>query len=163
MKISNAQRVKQIQDYVCRRDRTERRSYNSTLILGLFNNGRRENQRRQDDRSTFRYLDRYEPHLLGMTALIVLCSMIDAFLTIEILNNGGRELNIFADVLISQGLTIFVISKYLITVIGMMVLIIHKHHILYFGLTVKHIIYSFVLIYSGLMVYELSIILQFTN
>ena len=55
--------------------------------------GRRGNFRRKDDQGTGRYVDRYGPGLLFLLVLILGLNVLDAFLTMLILEDGGSEIN----------------------------------------------------------------------
>ena len=145
-------------DSNCRRYQLDRRVTRLSFIERLFNQGVRTQHRRNTDQKKFMYLDRYEPHLLLISIFVILCSLTDAFLTLEILGSGGVELNYFADILIGLGLYGFIFSKYLITALGMVVLVLHKHYQVFFGLQVRHAIYGIVFIYTTLILYELCII-----
>ena len=55
--------------------------------------GRRGNFRREDDRETGGYVDRYGPGVLFLLVLILGLNVLDAFLTMLILEDGGSEIN----------------------------------------------------------------------
>jgi hypothetical protein len=93
----------------------------------------------------------------------MLCSLVDAFLTLEILKAGGTELNYFADKLIGLGLYGFIFSKYLITAIGIIILVLHKHYQVFLGLQVRHAIYGIVFLYTSLIFYEVILIIMSKN
>jgi len=143
----------------CRRYQLDRRVTNIKLITRLFNRGERSEHRRKIDQQNFTYFDRHEPHLLLISVFVILCSIVDAFLTLKIIGTGGVELNYFADILLGFGLYGFIFSKYLITAFGMIVLVLHKQYQVFMGLQVRHLIYSIVFIYALLILYEAIIIL----
>jgi len=142
----------------CRRYQLDRRVTRLSLLERLLHRGARSQHRRNSDLHNFKYFDRHEPHLLLVSVLVIVFSLFDALLTLKIIENGGVELNYFADVLIGLGLYGFIFSKYLITAVGMIILVLHKHYQVFFGFQVRHIIYSLVIIYSALILYELILI-----
>jgi hypothetical protein len=142
----------------CRRYQLDRRVRTLSLINRIFHRGERTQHRRDSDHLQFKYFDRHEPHLVLISVVVILFSLLDAFLTLKILASGGTELNYFADILIGFGLYGFVFSKYLITAFGMIVLVLHKHYQVFFGFQVRHLIYGIVLFYTALIFYELLII-----
>jgi len=145
-------------DNNCRRYQLDRRMAKLNLVERFFQRGARTQHRRVKDRDNFSYLDRHEPHLLLLSVIVIVCSLIDSLLTLEILATGGVELNYFADQLIGLGLYGFIFTKYLITAFGIIVLVLHKHYFMIVGIQVRHAIYSFVFIYSVLIIYETTII-----
>ena len=55
--------------------------------------GRRRGFRRDEDQGTGGYVDRYGPGLLFLLVLILGLNVLDAFLTMMILEDGGWEIN----------------------------------------------------------------------
>ncbi len=145
----------------CRRYQLDRRVTGLNVIERFFYHGARTHHRRNSDQNSFNYLDRHEPHLLLISIAVILFSLLDAFLTLEILGAGGVELNYFANKLIGLGLYGFIFSKYIITALGMVILVLHKHYQVYYGLQVRHIIYGIVAIYTMLIFYEVIIVVSF--
>jgi len=141
----------------CRRYQLDRRVTTTSLLEKIFNRGARIQYRRNLDKQSFSYIDRHEPHLFLISIVIIMCSLLDAFLTLEILATGGNELNYFADALIGLGLYGFIFSKYLITALGLIVLVLHKHYEVFYGLQVRHAIYGIAIIYTTLIFYEILI------
>ncbi|VAX01370.1 hypothetical protein MNBD_GAMMA22-1930 [hydrothermal vent metagenome] len=145
----------------CRRYQLDRRVTPINVIERFFYRGARTQHRRHTDQNQFNYVDRHEPHLFLISIAIILFSILDAFLTLEILKSGGTELNYFANKLIGLGLYGFIFSKYILTALGMVILVLHKHYQVYYGLQVRHIIYGIVAIYSTLILYELIIVIHY--
>ncbi len=144
----------------CRRYQLDRRVSSLNFIDRILYRGARSQHRRYSDKHNFKYFDRHEPHLVMISVVVILLSLLDAFLTLIILERGGVELNYFADILIGLGLYGFIFSKYLITAFGMVILVLHKHYEVFLGLQVRHAIYAIVFIYTALIIYEILIILS---
>jgi len=147
----------------CRRYQVDRRVSTLSFIERLLHRGDRTLNRRTSDHQKFKYFDRHEPHLLIISITIMLCSLVDAFLTLEILKAGGTELNYFADKLIGLGLYGFIFSKYIITAIGIIILVLHKHYQVFLGLQVRHALYGIVFLYTLLIFYEVMLIIMSKN
>src|ERR1700722_11425764 len=76
-----------------RRDRSDRRNRVWWSIwYGSFNPRRRSPVRRLDD-SRFHSLDWYSAHLLAAAIGILLLSVVDAFMTLTLLEGGADEVN----------------------------------------------------------------------
>lgn len=148
------------EDYTDRRDRSDRRqSPTSPWASLLLPAGRRVANRRADERQLPYYVDRYSSLLwIGILALIA-ASLADAALTLHILERGGAELNPFMSRLLDHGAVAFVAGKYLMTVVGLPVLLIFKNHRL-FGtrLRVGHLIPVCVALYVVLIGYQIVLI-----
>jgi hypothetical protein len=87
--------------------------------------------------------------------------LVDAGLTVHVLYGGGAEMNPVMDGLLSHGIEAFVIGKYLLTVLGLPVLLIFRNHYL-FGtrLRVGHLIPASLALYVVLITYQIILIDQ---
>ena len=72
--------------------------------------GRREKNRRLGEDKNY-YVDRYEPKYLVLVISILLLCLMDALLTLVLLNHGGVELNPVMAVLIEKDATLFLTVK----------------------------------------------------
>ena len=88
--------------------------------------GRRQAVRRQVDRETHPYVDRYGNKLLIALVLILLLSVLDAYFTIFHLERGALEINPFMNYLIGHGYLCFFTVKYLLTALAIFVLCVYK-------------------------------------
>jgi len=76
-----------------RRILMDRRSHPTDGLSRFSVRGQRGNFRRQRDRRKGGYVDRYGPGLLFLLVLISGLNILDALLTMMILNDGGWEIN----------------------------------------------------------------------
>ncbi|MGZ0019572.1 DUF5658 family protein [Nitrosomonas sp. wSCUT-2] len=125
--------------------------------LGI-RNGRRMGERRITSRGKPVYVDRYAGHLMLCAIAVLFLSAMDAFLTLNILANGGKELNWFMEVLIEDSTEKFVAFKLALTSLALVMLIIHHEVYLFKGIRVRHINYSVLAGYAILIGYELWLI-----
>ncbi len=137
-----------------RRRRPDRRRFSwRTLWFALWG-GRRRRPRRRDERHRPHYVDIYDDHrLLVWTVGVVTFCVLDAFLTLQILDRGGIELNPFMAFLLGLGTATFVYVKYLVTALAVIVILFHVNHRL-FGLPVRHLLPAFFFFYAALIGYE---------
>jgi len=76
-----------------RRILIDRRSHPTDGLSRFTVRGRRGSFRRENDRRKGGYVDRYGPGLLFLLVLILGLNVLDALLTMMILNDGGSEIN----------------------------------------------------------------------
>lgn len=76
-----------------RRILRDRRSHPTDGLSRFTVRGRRGSFRRENDRRKGGYVDRYGPGLLFLLVLILGLNVLDALLTMMILNDGGLEMN----------------------------------------------------------------------
>ena len=76
-----------------RRILKDRRRHPTHGLSRFILRGRRRSFRRNEDQGTGGYVDRYGPGLLILLVLILGLNVLDAFLTMMILEGGGSEIN----------------------------------------------------------------------
>jgi hypothetical protein len=108
----------------CGRDR--RTNHKERLRYILFN-GRRERVRRDEDRTRVLIFDRYNPRLFAAIIAILMLSIFDALFTLILIENGSSELNPVMAYFLQHGLLPFIIAKYLLTSIGVVILLIFRN------------------------------------
>jgi len=105
----------------------DRRTNNKARLKYLLFNGRRERSRRDEDRGKAFIFDLYNQKLfLAITAILVL-SILDAVLTLVVIQRGARELNPVMAYFLEHGTLIFIVAKYVLTSIGVLILLIFKN------------------------------------
>ena len=117
--------------------------------------GRRRQNRRADEHRRSYFVDCFSPAMLIGVLALVSASLVDAVLTVQLLNAGGKEINPLMDRLLAYGAGYFLLGKYLLTVAGLPLLLVFKNHYL-FGtrLRVGHLIPVIVALYLMLIVYQ---------
>ncbi len=118
------------------------------------------NRRIEEHRRPY-FTDRFSPVIfLGVLALIA-ATFVDAGLTAYVLHGGGCEANPLMARLLDHGFEAFVIGKYLLTVVGLPVLLIFRNYYL-FGtqLRVGYLIPVSVALYAVLIGYQVLLIEQ---
>jgi len=108
-----------------RRDRIERRGRSTPIFSRYSFSGRRRGGRRIDESSNI-YIDRYSVREWTLVAGIFFLSMLDLLFTLVHLEAGGREANPVMEWFLDWGGTdAFSVAKFLFTVVGLLVLLVH--------------------------------------
>lgn len=120
--------------------------------------GQRMADRRDKKRSSAAYVDLYSGRLVLCVIGIMLLSTMDAFFTLNILANGGEELNVFMAVLIEDNVAKFVGIKLALTALALILLTIHHNVKLTERFRVRHLKYLILTGYATLIAYELHLL-----
>lgn len=133
------------------------RRTNPTSAWGAFPPaGRRIKARRDAEHARPYFVDRFDAITLLSLLLLLLGCLLDGAITIRLLEAGGTEINPVMGRLLDGGPLMFLMGKYLLTVIGMPVLLIFKnHYMLGSRFRVGYLIPTFVALYAILIVYQL--------
>jgi hypothetical protein len=138
-----------------RRDRADRRRRAVWAVCyGSFNPRRRIPPRRHDD-SRFHSLDWHSAHLLAVAIGILLLSVVDAFLTLGLLQGGAVEVNPIMAVLLYRSVAVFAALKMAMTSISIVLLVILARYRFMRMLPVEWVLYGVLITYLGLIGYEI--------
>ncbi len=99
-------------------------------------------------------MDRYEAPLLAAAILTVLCSVLDAFLTSKLIEQGAVELNYLMANLMERDLHTFFQLKIVLTGLSVIFLVVHKNFRLIQWFSVAHLLYAISAMYLALISYE---------
>lgn len=104
------------------------------------------------------YCDRFSVMMLALVVTLLAASITDAAFTVRLVANGCTEVNPLMGHLLDRGVLPFFIVKYLLTAVGLPVLLIFKNHYL-FGtrFRVGHAIPVLVGLYLILIGYQLHL------
>lgn len=128
-----------------------------TAIHSIYRN-RRASVRRETDMATDVYLDRHEPWNAYLVLGIMLLSITDAYFTLYNLRHGGKEISPVVDYLVQQGELLFFVTKYLVTAIAVLVVLMHKNFTIFRYFLGYHGLYLMLLSYVLLITYEVGIL-----
>jgi len=146
-----------------RRGRPDRRQAPTDAWAALPPAGRRLRHRRAEEHQTPYFVDRFSQGTFILIMMLLLASMIDATLTVYLIEMGGDELNPVMDHLLDRGVMPFILGKYLLTVAGLPVLLIFQNHYLFqTRFRVRHLIPIAVALYGVLIVYQTVLIVHCT-
>lgn len=134
--------------------RTDRRKPSlKSFIYGAFNPRRRRFRREEDADNSF--LDWHPHHLLVISTLVMLLSVVDGLFTVYLIGSGLQELNPVLEPLVHGDPVVFALIKIAFTAVGVMTLVITAHARLWRGIKVSRIFYLMLIGYSCVIVYEL--------
>ena len=106
-----------------RRSLKDRRNPKQLKIKTLFTYGQRKTIRRKDDKYKIFYLDRYSSTLFACIVTILLLSVIDALLTLYLVDHGAVELNPLMAFYLDSDPLVFMSIKYLLTSASIFILL----------------------------------------
>jgi hypothetical protein len=139
----------------------DRRSNQRERLKYLLFNGRREGIRREEDRSKVFFFDRYNPKLFAAITAILMLSIFDALLTLILIDNGSSELNPVMAYFLQHGLLPFIIAKYLLTSVGVVILLIFKNVFLAGAKIYTHSLFPAVIVaFLAVIAWELFLIIR---
>ncbi|UCD81838.1 MAG: hypothetical protein JSW26_10555 [Desulfobacterales bacterium] len=139
---------------------SDRRTDNKARIKYLLFNGRRERIRRAEDVDKVFFFDRYNPKLFAAITAILMLSILDALLTLILIDNGSSELNPVMAYFLEHGLLPFIVAKYFLTSMGVVILLIFKNIFLNRAKIYTRSLFSAVIIaFSAVIVWEIFLIL----
>ncbi len=131
---------------------------NPLSLSSLF--GSRRTIRRDSDRQVHYYVDRYG---LGSGVIFLgalMLSTLDALITLKLIGAGGKEINPVMDFLLQFGPTVFLATKYIVTGISLLFLMVHKEYRWFGGRIRGKSVMAFVLLaYVVLLIWETYLLL----
>ena len=113
-----------------RRSGKDRRKRSFNFLRQPFTSGRRRMPRRRSDRCRFFLFDYYSPKLFYAIVLVLMLSVVDALLTLLLVNEGAQELNPVMAYFLTFGPTNFLMVKYLITSVSVVIVVLLNHMVI---------------------------------
>jgi len=110
-----------------RRSGKDRRSGNRFQLVKQLITGQRANARRSSDRNRVVYFDRYTPHLFRVIVAILVLSVADAILTVNLIGLGAVEINPVMNYYLTIGPHAFLAVKYGLTSLSVFILVIYSN------------------------------------
>jgi hypothetical protein len=132
------------------RKRSERRQKPTPLFNRYLLRGRRIGHRRSEDLKQNVYVDRFETIEWGAISLLLFLCTADAFLTINHLSNGFKELNPILNGFYQYGGPAwFMVIKFGLTLPGLVIVFMHiKTRLAKMGVKLLVAIYSVLIVYQ---------------
>jgi hypothetical protein len=109
-----------------RRSGVDRRRRRFTIET-LFRYGKRKEVRRQEDTYKIFFVDQYSATIFTAIVLILFFSVIDALLTLILIDHGAREMNPLMAYILRVEPGIFLIVKYLLTTTSLFILLVFRN------------------------------------
>lgn len=124
--------------------------------------GRRRRVRRLEDSHRIVLLDRYSPKLLAAIMGILVLSLLDAALTLYLVEHGASELNPVMDYFLKKGPLIFTVTKYLLTCIAVLIFLALANSVVpRSNFKAKKLFPYALLAFGGVVIWELVLIFVF--
>jgi hypothetical protein len=140
------------------RHQADRRKQPTTIGDALFHPGRRMHNRRAADCEAGYFVDRFSSLFFVLILLLIFASLADAVLTLHLIGHGSDELNPLMRHMLSHGVATFIIGKYVMTVVGLPLLLIFGNFRLFGSrFRIKYLIPVFLALYTVLLGYQLCL------
>ena len=146
-------------DFLDRRSGGDRRLQRNVRLRFLFWGGRRIKGRRHEDRQRLMYFDRYRQSHFTIIALILFFSVMDALLTLELINRGAVELNPIMAFYLAIDPRTFLLVKYGLTSAGVVILLLcHNFFIRTIRIRVGVLLYLALAAFLGVFSWQVYLI-----
>jgi len=136
-----------------RRKQSDRRKFPTRPFSKYMFKGKRRHARREEEDQNY-YVDRYDAKYLALVLSILLLCVFDAYFTLKIIHDGGKELNPLMIKFLDRFPEMSLLVKYLITVISLVILLVHKNFILFGKVKAYFFLYVIFFLYFFLVFYE---------
>lgn len=137
----------------------DRRKAPTSVWAALWPNGRRLKNRRQEEHRLEYYVDIFPGSTLLLVILLLCLTLVDGVITLLLLQLGAEEINPVMELLLQRGPLSFLMGKYLMTAVGLPLLLIFKHHYLFrTRFRVGFLLPLFVGLYVVLIIYQISLL-----
>lgn len=118
--------------------------------------GSRQHFRRKEDTRKLFFVDLYSPLSVAVLIFTVGLSVVDAFLTLELVGQNAQELNPVMDFFLKLGPFQFIMAKWFLTAFGLTTLLILKNYYLWHGrVRAAALLFIFPFLYLVLVGYEI--------
>jgi hypothetical protein len=123
--------------------------------------GERMLNRRADDRRGPYFVDRFPLTTMALVLALLVLTVLDGVLTIELVDVDCQEINPLMGHLLGKGPLHFLFGKYVLTAAGLPVLLVFKNFCLFGNrFRVGYLVPLFVLLYAGLVGYQVQLLWQ---
>ena len=147
-----------------KRSGKDRRTHRFPKLRYLLFAGRRAHVRREEDWHGTFYFDRYSSSIFAAIVLILLLSVLDALLTLYLLDRGSTELNPVMAYFLKYGPFVFMGAKYFLTCMGVVILLLFRNALRKRSATHARNIFSYIIgAFSTVIVWELCLIFFVVN
>ena len=139
-----------------KRNSQDRRKRIISPLKYLLFGGKRKTIRRREDQNKLIILDSHY-YRFGILAIIILIlSIMDGLLTLNLIELGAFEINPIVSNLVSINPYLFILIKYLVTAVGTVILMLFKNYkSKIFGMRVVNLLPIFAMFYIFIIGYEL--------
>jgi hypothetical protein len=136
-----------------RRKNSDRRKFPTRPFSKYMLKGRRKQARRKDEDQNY-YVDRYDAKFLALVLSILVLCVFDAYFTLKIIHDGGKELNPLMIKFLDRFPEMSLFVKYAVTAISLVILLVHKNFIIFRKVKAYFFLYVIFSLYFILVLYE---------
>jgi hypothetical protein len=130
----------------------------SNNIRSLLGDGNRRTIRREDDKIRLFFVDQYSPILFVTIVVVLFLCVIDALLTLFLIDHGAYEINPIMKYYLNVGPYVFFTLKYALTFVGIIFLLIFRNIVFRkIKLGVRPFLYFIASIYMVVIVWEIHL------
>jgi hypothetical protein len=156
---NNSSAVSDSTEYTEKRNGKERRTHQFPQWRYLLFSGKRAKARRKEDRHRTFYFDRYSSNLFAAIVAILMLSVLDALLTLYLIDNGSTELNPVMSYFIEYGPFVFMGAKYFLTCTGVIILLLFRNVLRKRSITHTQHLFSYIIVaFTTVIAWELYLI-----
>ena len=142
-----------------RRSGKDRRTHQFPKLKYLLFAGKRSHVRREEDWHGAFYFDRYSSGIFAAIVLILLLSVLDALLTLYLIENGSKELNPVMSYFLQHGPYVFMGAKYFLTCLGVVLLLFFRNALRKRSAAHAQNIFSYIIgAFTTVVIWELCLI-----
>jgi hypothetical protein len=157
---NNSSAVSDSSEYAEKRSGQDRRTHQFPKWKYLLFSGKRAQARRKEDIHRTFYFDRYSSNLFAAIVAILILSVLDALLTLYLIDHGSTELNPVMAYFIEYGPFVFMGAKYFLTCTGVIILLLFRNVLRKRSVTHTQHLFSYIIIaFSTVIAWELYLIL----
>jgi hypothetical protein len=145
-----------------RRSGRDRRKSGFPSIKKLMAYRRRREVRRRDDQRQFVLFDHYSLPIVLMVLVIMVLSILDAALTLVLINHGAVELNPVMAYFLNISASVFMLVKYVLTAVSVLIILMLNYVFLrHINIHVRALLNYFAGIFVVVVVWELFLVARF--
>ena len=142
-----------------KRSGKDRRTPRFPKLKYLLFAGRRARVRREEDWHGTFYFDRYSSNIFAAIVLILLLSVLDALLTLYLIDHGSTELNPVMSYFLKYGPFVFMGAKYFLTCVGVVILLLFRNTLRKRSVAHAQNIFSYIIgAFTTVIVWEICLI-----
>jgi hypothetical protein len=142
-----------------RRSGNDKRKQTGITVRMLAGDGNRRNIRRHEDQGRIFLVDHYSPVLFVTIVGILFLCVIDAILTLFLLNHGAHEANPIMAYLLSLGSYAFFVPKFVLTIVATICLFMFRGVVVQkLNISTHSLLYFFAWIYVAVVTWELYLV-----
>ena len=142
----------------------DRRTKSSFNIRSFLFGGKRAKIRRQADKNRIFYVDQFSPELFAVIVSIILLGVIDALLTLSLLNRGAYEVNPIMKYFLQIGPYTFFFFKYFITIASLFCFLMFRNVVIRgIKISIHSLLYFIIVCYLAVVGWELHLLSNVTS